>query len=100
MGDEAKQGKGPQRLGDHQTVGLRSTIFCVRLMDNLSGAPGALEQGEIDTAHFKGHFPESWEVPALFVSGDVDWSGTKGEGHEWSLILPRTKLGPHRQHYF
>jgi len=64
------------------------------------GAPGALEQVEIDTAHFKGNFPESCEVHALFVSGDVDWSSTKGEGHEWSLILPRTKLGPHRQHYF
>ncbi|KAJ7217868.1 galactose-binding domain-like protein [Mycena pura] len=64
------------------------------------GAPGALEQVEIDTAHFKGNFPESCEVHALFVTGDVDWSGTKGEGHEWSLILPRTKLGPHRQHYF
>jgi allantoicase len=64
-----------------------------------SGAPGALEQIEIDTAHFKGNFPESCEVHALAISGNVDWS-TSGEGHEWTVILPRTKLGPHRQHYF
>ncbi|KAJ7187993.1 galactose-binding domain-like protein [Mycena filopes] len=64
------------------------------------GAPGALEQVEIDTAHFKGNFPESCEIHALAALGDVDWTSSKGEGHEWSLILPRTKLGPHRQHYF
>ncbi|KAJ7859725.1 allantoicase [Mycena leptocephala] len=64
------------------------------------GAPGALEQVEIDTAHFKGNFPESCEIHALAASGDVDWVTTRGEGHEWTVILPRTKLGPHRQHYF
>ncbi|KAJ7747310.1 galactose-binding domain-like protein [Mycena metata] len=64
------------------------------------GAPGALEQVEIDTAHFKGNFPESCELHALAASGDVDWTSSKGEGNEWTLILPRTKLGPHRQHYF
>ncbi|KAJ7703008.1 galactose-binding domain-like protein [Mycena rosella] len=64
------------------------------------GAPGALEQVEIDTAHFKGNFPESCEIHALSISGDVDWTSGKGEDHEWTLILPRTKLGPHRQHYF
>nr|GAT44637.1 allantoicase [Mycena chlorophos] len=64
------------------------------------GAPGLLEQVEIDTAHFKGNFPESCELHALTVEGDADWSSTKGETEDWSLILPRTKLGPHRQHYF
>ncbi|KAJ7902090.1 allantoicase [Mycena olivaceomarginata] len=61
--------------------------------------PVRFEQIEIDTAHFKGNFPESCEVHALAISGHVDWS-TSGEGHEWTVILPRTKLGPHRQHYF
>ncbi|KAF7376361.1 putative allantoicase [Mycena sanguinolenta] len=61
------------------------------------GAPGALEYAEIDTAHFKGNFPESCELHALVNSGDADWTR---EDHEWTAILPRTKLGPHRQHYF
>ncbi|KAJ7072146.1 galactose-binding domain-like protein [Mycena amicta] len=64
------------------------------------GAPGLLEQVEIDTAHFKGNFPESCELHALAAGGDIDWTYTRGESEEWSLILPRTKLGPHRQHYF
>ncbi|KAJ7772538.1 galactose-binding domain-like protein [Mycena maculata] len=64
------------------------------------GAPGALQQVEIDTAHFKGNFPESCEIHALAITGDVDWTTTKGEDRPWSLVLPRTKLGPHRQHYF
>lgn len=55
---------------------------------------------EIDTAHFKGNFPESCEIHATTVTGEIDWSRTRGEDGEWSLILPRTKLGPHRQHHF
>jgi allantoicase len=44
---------------------------------------------EIDTAHFMGNFPESCVVEAL----DED-------GVDWTTVLPQTKLGPHRQHYF
>ncbi|KAJ7287837.1 galactose-binding domain-like protein [Mycena rebaudengoi] len=61
------------------------------------GAPGLLEQVEIDTAHFKGNFPESCELHALSILGEVDWVK---DDHAWTLVLPRTKLGPHRQHYF
>ncbi|KAK0241789.1 galactose-binding domain-like protein [Armillaria nabsnona] len=52
------------------------------------GIPGYLQYMEIDTAHFKGNFPESCEAHASLDS------------KEWTLVLPRTKLGPHRQHYF
>lgn len=45
---------------------------------------------EIDTAHFKGNFPESCEV---FATTDIN-------ADKWTQVLPRTKLGPHRQHYF
>lgn len=64
------------------------------------GAAGYLEQVEIDTAHFKGNFPESCELHALSSATDIDWSSGRGEDQEWVVILPRTKLGPHRQHYF
>lgn len=36
----------------------------------------------------------------MHSSSDIDWQIGKGEELEWTLILPRTKLGPHRQHYF
>lgn len=64
------------------------------------GAPGNLEQVEVDTAHFKGNFPESCELHALFSDHDINWKMQRDDELEWTLILPRTKLGPHRQHYF
>ncbi|KAK7005736.1 putative allantoicase [Favolaschia claudopus] len=64
------------------------------------GAPGALEQVEIDTAHFKGNFPESCELHALTAFENIDWTNIDQESYDWVQILPRTKLGPHRQHYF
>ncbi|KAK1218815.1 Allantoicase [Marasmius sp. AFHP31] len=61
---------------------------------------GYLEQVEIDTAHFKGNFPESCEVHALYLDKEIEWNVGRGEDQDWKLILPRTKLGPHRQHFF
>jgi len=60
------------------------------------GATGFLEHVEIDTAHFKGNFPESVEVYGTYAESD---SVVQAESTSWTLILPRTKLGPHRQHY-
>jgi len=62
--------------------------------------PGLLQHVEIDTAHFKGNFPESCEIHALYSESDIDWVVGRGEDKDWQPILPRTKLGPHRQHYF
>jgi allantoicase len=55
-----------------------------------------LNSVEVDTAHFKGNFPESCEIHALasekLIPADDD--------NAWTAILSRTKLGPHKQHYF
>ncbi|KAH8828554.1 allantoicase [Flagelloscypha sp. PMI_526] len=64
------------------------------------GVPGRLQHVEIDTAHFKGNFPESCEMHAIKLPADVDWSQSGGEDLDWIPILPRTKMGPHRQHFF
>lgn len=79
-----------------------------------SGALGSLEKAEIDTAHFKGNFPESCELHALF-STDVSKKTRhffkcnntiafqvipSAEESAWTCILPRTKVGAHAQHYF
>ena len=64
------------------------------------GAPGVLEHVEIDTAHFKGNFPESCEIHALLSDTTSTWASADDQDKGWTLILPRTKLGPHRQHYF
>ncbi|KIK80872.1 hypothetical protein PAXRUDRAFT_214916 [Paxillus rubicundulus Ve08.2h10] len=60
------------------------------------GAPGKLEIAEIDTAHFKGNFPESCELHALSTASDVPESDSVA----WVPILSRVKLGPHRRHFF
>ncbi|KAH6914382.1 allantoicase [Coprinopsis sp. MPI-PUGE-AT-0042] len=64
------------------------------------GASGYLEHVEIDTAHFKGNFPESCEIHATYANDDSLVSVLGTQDASWTLILPRTKLGPHRQHYF
>jgi len=64
---------------------------------NHRGAPGFLEQAEIDTKNFLGNFPESCEIQGINISGDFE--AVRDDSH-WTLILPRTKLGPDRQHYF
>ncbi|EMD37856.1 hypothetical protein CERSUDRAFT_105740 [Gelatoporia subvermispora B] len=61
------------------------------------GAPGTLSTLEIDTAHFKGNFPESCEVHATQSTALIPQDLSDDA---WTPILPRIKLGPHRQHFF
>lgn len=64
------------------------------LMVSPSGTPAHLTHALLDTAHFKGNFPESAELHACTSSSALPSSP------EWVPILPRTKLGPHREHHF
>ncbi|KAF9793362.1 allantoicase [Thelephora terrestris] len=68
------------------------------------GDGGYLTHVEIDTAHFKGNFPESCELYAINSPDFIPphHQGTPGATTEssWAMILPRSKLGPHRQHFF
>jgi len=61
------------------------------------GTPGFLEQVEIDTNHYMGNFPDSCELQACFSTSS---SVSSFANQEWVNILPRTKLGPHRRHFF
>ncbi|KAI0093246.1 allantoicase [Irpex rosettiformis] len=60
------------------------------------GDAGILSHTEIDTAHFKGNFPESCEIHAVY-STELIPNITE---ENWTPVLSRTKLGPHRQHQF
>jgi allantoicase len=58
------------------------------------GAPGTIERVVIDTAHFKGNFPESCSLDGVGVGvGEI-------EGAEWKEALPRTKLKANSLHIF
>ncbi|PPQ89703.1 hypothetical protein CVT25_014104 [Psilocybe cyanescens] len=64
------------------------------------GAPGELTEVELDTHHFLGNFPESCEIYALSTPDGDNWNEALADHSKWTMILPRTKLGPHRQHFF
>jgi allantoicase len=60
------------------------------------GAPGRVEKVEIDTAHFKGNYPES-----ASLEGCLSPAATAANPEsEWRELLPRTKLRAHARHLF
>lgn len=61
------------------------------------GAPGVVSRVEIDTNHFKGNYPESASLEGFHGPGGVLDTLAAAS---WVEILPRSRLGPHRRHFF
>ncbi|KAM0746720.1 Allantoicase [Meredithblackwellia eburnea MCA 4105] len=59
------------------------------------GEPGYLEWADLDTLHFVGNFPESAELFGIISNEELP-----SQDADWTKLLDRTKLGPHRNHYF
>ncbi|KAG9290679.1 hypothetical protein G9A89_011642 [Geosiphon pyriformis] len=59
------------------------------------GHPGYLETAEIDTAHFKGNFPQTVTLDGCFSEAEIP-----DDNIEWDLILSKSKLEAHKQHVF
>ena len=55
------------------------------------GAPGTIEKIEVDTAFFKGNFPDRCSLQAAFVTGGTDSSATT-QSMFWQTLLPEQKL--------
>ncbi|KAI9511165.1 Allantoicase [Russula earlei] len=81
------------------------------------GAAGHLSHIVIDTANFKGNFPQYCEVHAINSNLDIpphpmsrtppstcypssEKVAPTTKEDEWTLVLPQVQLGPHREHYF
>jgi allantoicase len=62
------------------------------------GIPGKIRHVEVDTAHYKGNFPESCSIEACYAP-QAGLSDTKSLKN-WKELLPRTKLKAHSRHYF
>ncbi len=60
------------------------------------GAHGTIRRIEVDTAYFKGNYPDSCSIDAIFVSG----GGDPGAGAAWRILLPQTKLRANASHVF
>ncbi len=55
------------------------------------GCPGEIDEIEIDTAHFKGNFPDSCDIQAAYVrGGTADQIAT--QSLFWRSLLPNQKL--------
>ncbi len=59
------------------------------------GHVGVIESVEIDTAHFKGNYPDRVSLQAALFDGDVSV-----DSKQWQSLLPDTKLEMDRQHDF
>ncbi|MGB2867811.1 MAG: allantoicase [Bacteroidota bacterium] len=63
------------------------------------GRPGVIQKVEVDTAHFRGNFPEFCSLDgSLAPDGEVDaltWPSI-----DWKEIVPRVKLSASKNHVF
>jgi allantoicase len=66
------------------------------------GARGRVRRVEVDTAHFKGNFPESFslEVCAAPQPQGLAPGETYLNFAEWRELLPRTRLQAHTRHFY
>lgn len=62
------------------------------------GAPGFVERLVVDTAHFRGNFPQSVRVEA------ISWENGKGQpeaaAEGWVEVVGASKTGPDQEHEF
>ncbi len=63
------------------------------------GFPGDIEKVEIDTAHFKGNYPDRAAIQAALLT-EVDLDGIESASESWATLLPESKLDMDQQHYF
>lgn len=61
------------------------------------GRPGTIEEVEIDTAHFKGNYPDRVKLCAVLLDDDSD---LQSASKDWPELLPESKLQMDWQHRF
>jgi allantoicase len=63
------------------------------------GFPGTIEKVEIDTAHFKGNYPDRASIQAALLD-DADLADIESSSDDWQTLLPESKLDMDQQHVF
>ncbi len=61
------------------------------------GHPGKIEKVEIDTAHFKGNYPDRVSLEAALLA---DHEQAVNGSAAWQTLLPESRLEMDKQHYF
>ena len=63
------------------------------------GLPGTIQEIEVNTAHYKGNFPDTCSLEVCnHKSGALNSAGI--DSLTWQEVLPKTKLKPNRRHVF
>ncbi|WIG92665.1 allantoicase [Myxococcus sp. SDU36] len=61
--------------------------------------PGTVERVEVDTAFFKGNYPDSCSIEGCYLREPVvDFANAHDLA--WTELLPRTKLQAHHRHFY
>lgn len=63
------------------------------------GVPGAIHRIEVDTAHFKGNYPDRCSIESCYVQESSSKDFSVGSA-TWKPVLPETKLNANRRHVF
>jgi allantoicase len=63
------------------------------------GHPGTVHRVEIDTAHFKGNYPDRASLQAALTQ-TTDLDTLERESESWPALLPQVRLGMDSQHFF
>ncbi|MFK8051790.1 MAG: allantoicase [Woeseiaceae bacterium] len=63
------------------------------------GHPGIVSEIEIDTAHFKGNYPDRVMIQAALLE-PTDDNTVSAASKDWPILLPASKLGADTQHLF
>jgi allantoicase len=58
---------------------------------------GVIERAEVDTAHFKGNYPDRVSLEAGYFESDAS---AAPDAKNWRTLMPETKLKMDQQHYF
>ncbi|WP_327370994.1 allantoicase [Streptomyces sp. NBC_01217] len=64
------------------------------------GAPGVVRGIVVDTAHFRGNYPQAVSVEAACVPGSPSPEELLAPGVKWTTLLPRTAVGGHAANGF
>jgi len=64
------------------------------------GLPGIVHGVIVDTAHFKGNYPEHGELESCAVEGDPSVKQLTDTGASWSALLPKSPLAGDTQNRF
>ncbi|HKM68074.1 MAG TPA: allantoicase [Candidatus Acidoferrum sp.] len=63
------------------------------------GIPGTIHRLEVNTAHFKGNFPDSCSLESACAK-NIIVDATNAAALTWEELLPKTKLKANRRHVF